>query len=201
MTIAIEGLEPAPRDLNAHLWARHPDDWYVEPSFVSQRLFATEDFRGTIWDPACGLGRIVQSVRADGLMAVGTDLVRRGQLSDTVCSEEIDFLACDRLSQNIVSNPPYGIAQEFAVHALRSALNKVALLLPSKWLYGDKRSRWLETTPLRKVLALTPRPSMPPGPVIEAGIAPGGGKEDYAWFIWEIGYEGRPELGWLRRDP
>jgi hypothetical protein len=41
---------------------------------------------------------------------------------------------------------------------------------------------------------------MPPGHVIARGEKPGGGKMDYCWLVWEIGYEGPPEMRWLRRD-
>lgn len=184
--------------LKAHLWARHHDDFYVEPKWCSRRLFETEFFSGDIFDPACGLGRIVESAHQFGhAAAFGSDIVARSP----TCRVAADFLQTNVDVKNIVSNPPFRLAEEFTRHALRSARDRVALLLPSKWLYGDKRSRWLEETPLRKVLALTPRPSMPPGPVIEAGIDPGGGREDFSFFIWDIGYRGRPEIGWLRRDP
>lgn len=98
----------------------------------------------------------------------------------------------------IVSNPPYKHAQAFAGAALQKA-SKVALLLPLDWLSGDKRSRWLETTPLETVWVLTPRPSMPPGAVIVAGVEPGGGEEDFAWFVWQAGYAGSPRIKWLHR--
>jgi hypothetical protein len=188
--------EVAPRELNAHLWARHPDDFYVEPFWVSERLFEVERFPGSILDPACGLGRIVMSARNAGYQAFGEDKVERSYF----CEREHDFLSDLRFGpDSIVSNPPFGIAQQFAVEAINAARLKVALLLPTLWLHGDERSRWLAETPLRRVLILTPRPSMPPGPVIEAGIAPGGGKNDFSWFIWEAGFSGAPEIGWLRR--
>jgi hypothetical protein len=47
------------------------------------------------------------------------------------------------------------------------------MLLPATWLQGDKRSRWLETTALARVLFITPRPSMPPGAAVMAGQKPG----------------------------
>jgi hypothetical protein len=84
--------------------------------------------------------------------------------------------------------------------ALERTRQKCALLLPVIWIQGDKRSRWLETTPLYKVLFLTPRPSMPPGAVIEAGEEPSNGTKDFAWFIWLQGYKGSSQIGWLRRD-
>ena len=186
----------APTKLNAHLWDRHPEDWYIEPSWTSERLFAVESFLGEVCDPACGSGRILASAEKASYQIRGFDLVQRS----SYCTRVENFLnfSAYRLD-NIVSNPPFGIAQQFVQHALAMADRKVAMLLPTKWVQGDKRSRWLETTPLRRVLFLAPRPSMPPGPVIEAGISPGGGKEDFAWFIWHIGFDGKPECGWLRK--
>jgi len=74
------------------------------------------------------------------------------------------------------------------------------MLLPATWLLGDRRARWLETTPLVRVLFITPRPSMPPGAVIMAGQKPGNGTTDYAWFVWGRGHVGGPQIGWLRRN-
>ena len=44
------------------------------------------------------------------------------------------------------------------------------------------------------------RPSMPPGYVIAEGQKPGNGTTDYAWFVWTQGYQGSPNVGWVRRD-
>jgi hypothetical protein len=41
---------------------------------------------------------------------------------------------------------------------------------------------------------------MPPGHVILAGEKPKQDTRDFAWLVWEHGYQGKPELGWLRRD-
>lgn len=185
------------REKDAHLWARHPQDWYVEPKWTSERLFAVEEFSGLVTDPACGLGRILLAANDSGHLVHGADIVKRSEW----CDREESFLESGPdLTDNIVSNPPFGIAVDFTKHALQVAKFKVALLLPTKWMNGAKRGSWLETTPLRRVWLLGPRPSMPPGPVIEAGIAPGNGTTDFAWFIWERGYEGLPELHWLRRS-
>jgi hypothetical protein len=181
---------------NAHLWRRHPEDFYVEPGWVSWRLFDVEQFKGAIWDPACGIGRIVDSAsRNHHYLSFGSDIVKRSDW----CENEIDFLSAPVQEwHEIVSNPPFGIADKFIKHAL--AARKVAMLLPTKWMNSAARGKWLETTPLKQVLLLAPRPSMPPGPVIEAGEKPGNGTVDFAWFVWERGYIGAPTIGWLRRD-
>jgi hypothetical protein len=51
------GLGAALRKRESHLWHRDLHDWYVEPIWVSERLFATVPFITGILDPACGCGR------------------------------------------------------------------------------------------------------------------------------------------------
>jgi hypothetical protein len=181
----------------AHIWARDQHDWYVEPEWCSRRLFEEEPFTGLVYDPACGGGNIIKSAAACRLQAAGSDIVDRGHGAGTV-----DFLtSADLLVPNIVCNPPFDLAERFVARALRCASRKVALLLPATWHCGDKRSRWLATTPLRKILFLTPRPSMPPGHVLATGAKPGGGTKDFAWYVWLAGAPPGPiEAGWLRRD-
>ncbi|MDE2471887.1 MAG: hypothetical protein KGL35_24965 [Bradyrhizobium sp.] len=195
--IARTGAMRGPlRKRDSRIWERHPEDWYVEPEWCSVQFFRQERFAGDIWEPSCGLGRIAIAARAAGHVCHATDLVDRG------FGAQHDFRRTDRRVRvaNIVSNPPFGIADDYVPLALELAEQKVAMLLPAKWVQGDKRSRWMETTPLRKVYFIAPRPSMPPGPVVVAGEAPGNGTTDYAWFVWEHGHVGAPEIGWVRRD-
>lgn len=198
MTSETQPLRGPLRKRDSHLWTRDPNDWYIEPEWCSERLFEMESFDGSICDPCAGIGRIVASALVAGLAAYGSDIKPRSEL----VAGPFDFMAysAERMSApNIVSNPPFSRAEEFTKLALQVARSKVALLLPANWVQGDKRSRWLETTPLRRVLFLTPRPSMPPGAVVVSGEKPGNGTTDYAWFIWEHGYAGKPEIGWCRR--
>ena len=179
----------------AHLWERDPNDWYVEPFECSAALFAMERFEGAIWDPACGSGRIVQEARRAGLQAKGSDLIQRSEF----CEVTSDFLAGTprTKSANIVSNPPFGIAEEFVHRALALVRTngKVAMLLPLVWMAGFSTKRdWLPSSPLRRVYPISPRPSMPPGAVIEAGVRPGNGTKDFAWFVWQNRYVGAPEI-------
>ena len=188
--------------LMAHIWDRHPDDWYVEPEWCSLRLFEEIEFEGDVCDPACGRGHIINSALALGFRAFGMDIERRSSLERF---EQRDFLADDpRCWDNIVSNPPFGLCNgvppRFVELALQRARHRLALLLPSKWMQSDKRAAWLAGTPLEFICPLTPRPSMPPGPVIEAGVKAGGGKVDFAWFVWSIGYQGEPRVRWIRRQ-
>jgi hypothetical protein len=188
------------RKRKSHLWVRDPHDWYVEPDWVSRRLFEVERFFA-VWDPACGSGRIVQSARLHGYAATGTDIVKRSKY----CGKTRDFLAWGILlpDMDIVSNPPFALARAFAERALELVTpkgGKLALLLPANWVQGTKRSRWLATTPLVRVYFICPRPAMPPGHIKKPV---GNGTTDYAWFVWDTGRKrrSRPVIDWLYRDP
>lgn len=197
----------APRPLRGPLrktatraWKRHPQDWYVEDPWVSRRLFEVEKFEGRILDPACGEGRIVRSARQAGLKCIGSDIVRRA-----IGFRVGDFFLMTQPAPNIVSNVPFRFAMAFVGHALNLAQHKVAILLPAGWVQADTRSRWLCRTPLARIWLITPRPSMPPGNLPKkfrsrSGRKGGNGTTDYAWFVWEQGHTGLPQIGWLRRD-
>lgn len=184
-------LAGASQKLDAHIWERETHEHYVEPEWVSRRLFEVERFEGIITDPCCGLGRIPQEAMKAGYVMIAGDIVDRGYASGG------DFLEQHELHENIVCNPPFDICDDFARHALKVTTGKVAMI----WLIRRlPAARWLQQTPLRRIWLLTPRPSMPPGHVIAAGEKPGGGTQDFCWLVWEQGYSGSPELCWLHRD-
>lgn len=198
MTTETQPLRGPLRKRKSHLWDRHPEDYYIEPHWVSERLFEAEKFEGWIYDPAVGSGRIVEAAVKAGLQADGTDLVDRGYGFPggyDFANGEVPLVGIP----NIVSNPPFSVARKFTEQALRKAKHKVALLLPAGWVQGDERSRWLAATPLKTVYFITPRPSMPPGPAIEAGLKPGNGTTDYAFFCWDRDHTGPATIGWIRR--
>lgn len=181
------------RKRESHIWDRQAEEWYQEPLWCSERLFACERFNGAIYDPACGAGRIMESARRAGYRAHGSDIVRR-------CPEtaEADFLKAVGTADNIVTNPPFKIAREFALHAMSLTTGKVAMIFPVRRL--NALHSWVDTMPLRRVWLLTPRPSMPPGDFIKAGGKPGQGTIDFCWMVWKRGFVGRPEIRWLHRD-
>ena len=186
---------PGKRPRLSHVWAREPGEHYVEPSWCSERLFAEEKFEGPIWDPSAGFGRIVIAAKKAGLNASGSDLVDRGW--DSTLTPH-DFLATELITAaNIVCNPPFDLAPQFALHALKLARLKVAMIFPVARLNA---AHWLRGTPLARIWLLTPRPPMPPGFVIARGEKPGGGRVDFCWLVFEQGHTGNPEVRWLHRD-
>jgi len=183
------------RPLAAHIWSKEPDGFYVEPSWVSERLFAVEKFEGGIWDPACGIGRIADAARRADHFVLATDIVDRGYAHFT---GRYDFFNCKGMkAANICCNPPFAVCDQFVRHALEFSLLKVAMIWLTRRLNA---ARWLQDTPLARIYLLTPRPSMPPGHVILAGEKPGGGTQDFCWLVFSRAHKGPPELRWLHRD-
>ena len=187
------GMMGAKIERRSHIFEREEADHYVEPPWVSARLFEVERFPGTVLDPACGWGRILESAKAAGYATFGSDLIDRGY----GCMA--DFLL-DPLPLSppfsIVTNPPFDRMEEFAKRALASQAQKVAVVCPVRRLPA---ARWLQQTPLRTIYFLTPRPSMPPGHHIVSGGKVGGGTVDFAWLIWERNYAGEAVVRWLTR--
>jgi hypothetical protein len=183
------------RPLGAHIWDKEPDGFYVEPSWVGERLFEVEKFDGTIWDPACGTGRVAEAARRAGYPTIATDIVDRGYPH---FDGQIDFFNCERMpAANICCNPPFNVCDRFVRRALELVTGKVAMIWLARRLNA---ARWLQDTPLARVYLLTPRPSMPPGHVILAGEKPGGGTQDFCWLTFSRDHKGPPELRWLHRD-
>jgi predicted DNA-binding transcriptional regulator AlpA len=191
---AMDRIEFSKRPRRSHIFARDRDDFYSEPSWVSERLFAAETFEGLIWDPACGLGTIPRAARAAGLSNFASDIADHGY------GVRQDFLKATAPTThvfNVLTNPPFMLTHEFVEHALALGAAKVAIIFPVARLNA---AHWLTTLPLARVWLLTPRPSMPPGRLIANGEKPGGGKTDFCWSVFDRTHTGSPMLGWLQRD-
>lgn len=191
-----------PRD--SRIFERQPEDWYVEPAWIWERLFERFRFEaGTdVLDPACGMGTAVQVACMAGLNGRGSDIVPRWESPRPVIGQyEIRdcFEAMKGGARVVASNPPFKLALEFAQAAI-AATPIVYLVLPAKWTCGDARARWLNSSPLSDVLFLCPRPSMLPGANLLAGESAGGGTTDYAVFCWRDDHIGPPAVGWLHRN-
>jgi len=195
MTAVQQQLERRPRA--AGIWAKDEFGFYVENFWCSKRLFDVEDFAQTIYDPACGTGRILSAARDAGYSTTGSDIVERAKLDNFT---QQDFLTrrepIDRFT-SVVCNPPFDHVQEFIEQALYLGTRKVAMITLVRRL--NAAGKWLSDLPLARVWLLTPRPSMPPGYVIAAGEKPGGGTQDFAWLVFTREHRGPPELRWLHR--
>ncbi len=183
---------------------RAANDFYIDPPEATEALMHAEVFSGTSWDPACGTGTIPKTMAAAGLSCIGTDLVDRDPGPDVVGFCTMDFLADRDMPDgidNIVSNPPFNLAQPFVDRALTIATHKVAMLLPLTFLEGMRRGRWLTGTPLARVHVFSWRISMPPGELLLSGaVKPSGGKKAFAWFVWANDHTGPAQVRFLQKE-
>jgi hypothetical protein len=167
------------------------DDFHETPCVAVKALLAVEAFTDRIWEPACGLGAISEVLIEHGHDVISTDLVERGYGSGGV-----DFLLeWQPRAPNIITNPPYKLALEFAQNALRLTSGKVALLLRLGWLEGRARRKFFLANPPVRIWVFSSRLPMMhrhgwTGPKAASAIA-------HCWIVWERGYTGGPALGWL----
>ena len=170
---------------------RERDDFYPTPPIATLALLSVEPFVGSIWEPACGDGAISKVLEAAGYEVLSTDLINRGY-----GTPNRDFLLeYQTRADNIVTNPPFKFAEEFAEHALTRTTGKVAMLCRLGWLEGKARRRMFTETPLARVWVFSSRVPMLRGGT-DAGKG-GGGMIAFAWFVWDHAHTGAPTLGWL----
>lgn len=170
---------------------RVDNDYYATPESSTRALLAVEEIIYPAWEPACGEGHIARLL--DGEVVV-SDLINRGY------GEVADFLEATeaRDINTIITNPPFNLFQEFAEQALRLAKKKVILFGKLQALEGVKRATFMENSPLRTVYIFKARqnPLRNGSPVDENG-KPWASTMAFAWFVWEIGYEGKPNIEWI----
>jgi hypothetical protein len=187
------------RKRDSHIFEKDPHGHYVEPSWCSERLFEEIDFGSApLHDPACGWGTITRAANRAGFSRVtGSDIVDRKNHKLGLAFRKENFLKqTDPFRGTIVCNPPFDLIQEFVEHSIRIGARHIAMIMLVRRLNA---ARWLQALPLRRVMLLTPRPSMPPGSWISKGNKPGGGTQDFCWIYLQRGYQGKPELSWLQR--
>lgn len=173
---------------------RQKDDFYPTPPAATRALLRAVTFSGLIWEPACGDGAISKVLEAEGHEVLSTDLVDRGY-----GTARRDFLFdAQSIVPNIITNPPFKYANEFARRALDLTTGKVAFLCRLAWLEGLERRELFTQTPLAKVLVFSNRiPMNRNGDPLGKSA---GGMIAFAWFVWEHAHVGEPTIGWLVSD-
>lgn len=168
------------------------DDYHQTPECATEALLSVEQFQGAIWEPACGEGAISKVLERHGHEVISTDLVDRGY-----GKSRVDFLMELRgLAPNIISNPPFKNASEFAIKAHDLATNKVAFLCRLGWLEGMERYETVfRPFPMARVWVFSRRLPM----MHREGFS--GVKSNaiaFCWFVWDKSHAGSTHLGWLR---
>lgn len=152
---------------------------------------AMEPFGETILEPCCGGGHIVSVLRELGKQVSTNDLYDYGFECDT----HLDFLMeINEFHGDIITNPPYKLAAEFAEHALDIIPdgNKVAMFLKLTFLEGKGRKPLFDRHELQTVYVSRSRLNCGMN-----GIFSGTSAVAYAWFVWQKGWRGHPQIKWF----
>lgn len=152
---------------------RQDEDFYPTPRYVTQALLDNYQFSGTIWEPACGDGRMAAVLLENYSQVECSDLMDRGYGQSGV-----DFLNSSHKVSNIITNPPFNLAYDFIDQGLKLSEKCLALLLPIRYLTGKKRAKLYKNNPPAKVIVI-------PNKVDFLGF--GSPAMEFAWFVWEKG--------------
>lgn len=169
------------------------DDLYETPIEAMRTLLALESFSGTVLEPSVGKGAILRPLEDAGYDVMISDVVDRGIATRYGELQGVgSFLDLGGLGNDIVTNPPYGIANAYAAHAIREHQpEKMALLLNMNFMAGcEDRDRLyvMDENPPSRIYVFTRRLPM----MHRDGWA---GKEatsqmNTAWFVWERNPDG-----------
>lgn len=185
---------------------RQKDDFYAtDPEALEKLLdgcseWLQESFNslypfGYIWECACGNGNLASTlIYRYGYKVYASDLKDRGY-----GISGIDFLKTSKTKGDIIlTNPHYSLATEFIEHALEILPDGglYIALMNITYLAGQKRyQRVYSKGSLRDIYVFSKR--------IECwknGELPKdkcGSIANYAWYVFQKGYNGQPTLYWL----
>jgi hypothetical protein len=162
-------------------------DLYETPACAVEALLAVEQPPHWIWEPAAGRGAIVNVLRDRGHAVIASDLIAYTGFDLHFAADFLNTKKAPANCAGIITNPPYRIAGEFALHAL-DLVPEVYLLLRLAFLESSKRTDILEHRGLRAVYVFRKRLPMMhrdgwSGPRASSAIP-------IAWFCWDRWYRG-----------
>lgn len=172
-------------------------DLYETPLEATRTLLALESFRLNVLEPSVGKGAILRPLEAAGYDVTIADFMDRGittqhgevqGVGDFLAARaDADFAAGTRCGPDIVTNPPYGIANAYIAHALREFRpGKMAMLLNLNFLAGFEdpdRLFVMDECPPSRIYVFTRRLPMMHRDGWEGDKA--SSQMNTAWFVWE----------------
>lgn len=189
-----EGYKKVARMIGSHNMSetdREKNDYYATSPEAAEWLIKIESLNNNIWECACGEGHLAEVFKKHGYNVWASDLIDRGYgIGD------FDFLKWDLpYIGDIVTNPPYKLAEKFIEHGLRIIKqgNKVCMFLKIQFLEGKARKELFKKYPPKTIWVSSSR--------IKCGMngqfSESASMMALAWFVWEKGYEGDTVVKWF----
>lgn len=171
---------------------REQHDYYATNPIAGKLLLDAEPNLNNIWECACGEGHLAKVFDEARKLGKATDLIDRGY------GNTEDFLLNSEHYSNgdIVTNPPYKLAQKFIEQALSiiDTGRKVCMFLKVLFLEGQARKELFAKYPPKTVYISSSRINCARNGDFEtynsSAIA-------YAWYIWQKGYTGETIIKWI----
>ena len=197
---------------------REENDYYATEPSAAEWLLKIEPQLQDIWESACGEGHLAEVFRREGKLKAISDLIDRGYHPEGIIqSFGKDFLKMSKVWRgDIVTNPPYASSVEWAKHSLEVIKEGQysCLFMKLTFLEGKERRKFFEDNPPIRVWVSSSRiPCAKNGEFLkpkkdkEGNIVYNENNEPvmvressatcYAWFIWQKGFKGHPEIRWF----
>jgi hypothetical protein len=179
---------------------RVENDYYATDPKSTKSLLENHEFFGeSFLEPCCGEGHIskILEERFPEKKIKSQDLIYRNYGSGN-----IDFLTwkTNESFDNIITNPPYKLAQEFIEKSFELLNNngQIAMFLKIQFLEGQKRKKFFKKYPPKVVYVFSSRqnPWRNGSPVDEKGKT-WSSTMCFSWFVWEKGYKGETIIKWI----
>lgn len=136
---------------------REDNDYYATDPYAIQVALPTFRKIGLnhkVWECACGGGHLADELKKNGYEVKASDLIDRGY------GEVKNFLECkESFNGDILTNPPFKLAEEFVKHSfeLLENGNRLFLLLKIQFLESSKRKELFENYPLEYLVVNSER--------------------------------------------
>ena len=169
-------------------------DYYATDPIAAKWLLQIEpNLSNTIWECACGENHLANIFKDAGKNVRCSDIVVRQP-----DIEQLDFLACNTPMHDadIVTNPPYKYALQFVEKALSLVDENrlVCMFLKLTFLEGKARRMFFNENPPIRIHVSSSRINCELNGISDKN------KQSavcYAWFVWQKGFKGYPELHWF----
>ena len=172
---------------------RAEHDYYATDPKAAELLLEVETDLDNIWECACGEGHLAKVFEKYNKLGKASDLINRG-FGDEFC----DFLKPNAYFWNgdIVTNPPYKYAKEFIEQAIKTVAwkRKICMFLKLTFLEGKSRKEFFKNYPPQIIYVCSGRIKCALNGDFEAT---GQSAACYAWFVWQKGWYGKPNIEWI----
>ena len=164
-------------------------DLYETPLKITEMILNRLEINANalFYEPANGKGAISNVIKDYGYKCDTSDIM-----------DGVDFLTTNGVKKYdiIITNPPYKYAKEFVEKSFSHVKDggKVVMLLRLSFLESAKRYNFFRDSGLKEIHISSKRITMYPA---NGNVPKNSGTVAYAWYVWEKGYDGRPEMYWF----